>query len=110
MHAANSTTSEAESVVHKQYPNDLDTVAKDHAVRTELYNEKTWVLYFISVSLQADHILQTWRNKSVGEGRYDLAEITLLVYNFKSILPHIELYVHEDSELAALPLCERESS
>ena len=100
VHKADPTTSE--SVVHKQYLNDLDTVAKDHAVRTKLYNEKgkqvervldifetwfviPWVLYFISVSLQADHILQTWRNKSVGEGQYDLAEIAFLIYNFNQV-------------------------
>ena len=36
VHEADHTTSEAESVAHIQYPNDFDTVAKDHAVRTEL--------------------------------------------------------------------------
>ena len=87
---------------YADYLKDRDETSEDHKMRTKEYAQAgseverileifqtwfpiPWVLYFISASLDTDHILQSWKDGSSGEGHYDFAEISYMVYNFNQI-------------------------
>ena len=96
------TENEPETCNITEYLNDRDETNKDHEMRTKEYAEIgsqvehileifqtwfpiPWLLYFISTSLDTDHILKAWKDGSSGEGYYDFSEISYMVYNFHQL-------------------------
>ena len=93
---------ENEPETYADYLQDRDETSKDHIERTNNYANIgsqvecileifqmwfpiPWLLYFISSSLDVDHILRAWKDGSNGEGNYDFSEISYMVYNFNQL-------------------------
>lgn len=94
---------EAEPRCFDDYLEDRKTVIEDYKERTKDYFYKgqkverilkifqtwfliPWLLFYVGSSLDADHILKSWKDGPTDDGYYEFSELTYLVYNLNQLI------------------------